>query len=361
MVEARHAWTGVSLDTLLDGVETAADYVLAFCDGGYTTNMPLEDLTGGQAWIAYEYDGEPLEPEHGGPARLLVPHLYFWKSAKWVRGLELIADDVARLLGAVRLPQLRGPMERTAVRRRLNWQIGTVEGLVTETPRTRSIVLDVPGWPGHRAGQHVDVRLTAEDGYQAQRSYSIASAPEDDQLVLTVERLDDGEVSPYLVDELRTGDELELRGPIGGYFVWEARAAAARCSSSPAAPGWCRSARCCATIAPAAAPCRCGCCTRPARLPDVIYRDELMRIAGNGEIDIRFTLTREQPEGWRGYRRRIDQELLAEVAWPPTERPLVYVCGPTDFVETAASALVALGHEPGRIRLERFGGTGGSA
>ncbi len=113
-------------------------------------------------------------------------------------------------------------METAAVRRRLNWQIATVAELVTETPSTRSIALDVPGWDRHRAGQHVDLRLTGEDGYQAQRSYSIASAPEDDRVVLTVERLDDGEVSPFLVDELRTGDELELRGPVGGYFVWEA-------------------------------------------------------------------------------------------------------------------------------------------
>src|SRR6185503_20329884 len=128
------------------------------------------------------------------------------------------------VLGGLRLPQLRRPMARAAVLGRLTWRLGTVLELVDETPRARSIVLEVPEWPGHRAGQHVDVRLTAEDGYQAQRSYSIASAPEDDQLVLTVERLDDGEVSPYLVDELRPGDRLELRGPVGGYFVWDASA-----------------------------------------------------------------------------------------------------------------------------------------
>jgi ferredoxin-NADP reductase len=251
-------------------------------------------------------------------------------------------------------------MERTEVRRRLNWQTGVVEGLVTETARTRSIVLDVPGWSGHRAGQHVDIRLTADDGYQAQRSYSIASGPEDDRLVLTVERLDDGEVSPFLVDELRTGDELELRGPVGGYFVWEA----ARGGPLLLVAGG-------SGVAPFRAMIRhhrASGSTVPVRLlysarslGDVIYRDELGRITGSGEIDVRFTLTREQPEGWRGYRRRIDRELLADVAWPPTERPLVYVCGPTDFVETAAAALVGLGHEPDRIRLERFGGTGGSA
>ena len=251
-------------------------------------------------------------------------------------------------------------MERTALRRRLNWQVGTVEGLVAETPRTRSITLDVPGWSRHRAGQHVDVRLTAEDGYQAQRSYSIASAPEDDHLVLTVERLDDGEVSPYLVDELRIGDEIELRGPVGGYFVWEAALGGPLlliAGGSGVVPfrSMLRHHRADGSTVPVRL-------LYSARtLPDVVYRDELTRNVGDGEIDIRFTLTREQPEGWRGYRRRIDQELLAEVAWPPAERPLMYACGPTDFVETAASALVALGHEPGRIRLERFGGTGGSA
>jgi ferredoxin-NADP reductase len=251
-------------------------------------------------------------------------------------------------------------MERTAVRRRLSWQLATVVGLVAETPRTRSISLDVPDWSTHRAGQHVDVRLTAEDGYQAQRSYSIASAPEDDRLVLTVERLDDGEVSPYLVDELRSGDELELRGPIGGYFVWEAALGGPLLLVAGGAG-----------VVPFRAMLRhhrASGSSVPVRLlysarsiADIVYRDELARIGEDGDVDVRFTLTREQPEGWRGYARRIDQELLSEVAWSPAERPGVYVCGPTDFVESAANALVALGHEPGRIRLERFGGTGGTA
>jgi ferredoxin-NADP reductase len=251
-------------------------------------------------------------------------------------------------------------MERAAVRRRLSWQTGIVEELVTETPRTRSIRLAVPGWAGHLAGQHVDLRLTGEDGYQAQRSYSIASGPEDDDVVLTVERLDDGEVSPFLVDELRTGDELELRGPVGGYFVWEASRGGPLllvAGGSGVVPfrAMLRHHR----ASSSAVPVRLLYSARS--LEDVLYRAELTGMTGNGEIDIRFTLTREQPAGWRAYRRRIDEELLAEVAWPPTDRPLVYVCGPTDFVETAASALVELGHEPGRIRLERFGGTGGSA
>ena len=287
-------------------METSAEYVLAFCDGGYTTNLPLADLTGGRAWIAYEYGGEPLEPEHGGPARLLVPHLYFWKSAKWVRGLELRDRGRARLLGVLRLPQLRRPVERAALPRRLSWQLATVVELVEETARTKSIALELDGWSGHRAGQHVDVRLTAEDGYQAQRSYSIASAPEDAALVLTVERLDDGEVSPYLVDELRPGDQLELRGPIGGYFVWEASLGGPLLLVAGGSG-----------IVPFRSILRHHQAiesTVPVRLlysARTLDGGHLPRGAdgtgADGEIDIRFTLTREQPGGWRGYTRRIDQ------------------------------------------------------
>ena len=230
--------------------------------------------------------------------------------------------------------------------------------LVEETPRTTSVALELPDWPGHRAGQHVDVRLTAEDGYQAQRSYSIASAPGEAGLVLTVERLDDGEVSPYLVDELRPGDTLELRGPVGGYFVWEASLGGPLLlvgGGSGVVP--LRSILRHHRAIESAVPVRLLYSARS--LSDVIYRRELMGIAEGGVADIRFTLTREQPVGWQGYGRRIDRELLEEIAWPPSERPLVYVCGPTTFVETAASALVALGHEPARIRTERFGPTGG--
>jgi ferredoxin-NADP reductase len=226
--------------------------------------------------------------------------------------------------------------------------------LLDETPRVRSLVLDPPDWQGHRAGQHVDVRLTAEDGYQAQRSYSIASAPEDEHLVLTVERLDDGEVSPYLVDELRPGDELELRGPIGGYFVWEASTGGPLllvAGGSGVVPF--RSMLRHRAAVESAVPARLLYSSRS--LDEVIYRDEWKESGA----DVRFTLTRAQPEGWTGYARRIDAELLAEVAWPPEERPLVYVCGPTAFVEVAASSLVTLGHDPVRIKTERFGATGG--
>lgn len=229
--------------------------------------------------------------------------------------------------------------------------------LVEEAPRVRSIVLDFPGWRGHRAGQHVDVRLTANDGYQAQRSYSIASAPEDGGLTLTVERLAGGEVSPYLVDELRIGDELELRGPVGGYFVWETSLGGPLllvAGGSGIVPfrSMLRHRRATGSTVPV-------CLLYSARsLARLIYHDEIMKIAAQDGIDLSVTLTEEQPAGWQGYGRRIDREMLAEAGWPPGDRPLAYICGPTGFVEAAASALVALGHDPGRIRTERFGGTG---
>jgi ferredoxin-NADP reductase len=232
-----------------------------------------------------------------------------------------------------------------------------VVGLVSETPHTKSIALELPEWAGHRAGQHVDVRLTADDGYQAQRSYSIASAPEDDHVVLTVERLENGEVSPYLVDELQAGDELELRGPIGGYFVWDEPLGGPLlliAGGSGLVPfrSMLRHHRAIRSNVPV----RLLCSARS--LPLLISRDELMRVAAYDEVDVSVTLTREQPDGWRGYRGRIDMELLAEVAWPPSTRPLVYVCGPTAFGETAAGELVGLGYEASQIRTERFGGTG---
>jgi ferredoxin-NADP reductase len=249
-------------------------------------------------------------------------------------------------------------MERAAVQRRLNWETATVLERVAETPQTKSIVFQVPGWPGHRAGQHVDVRLTAEDGYQAERSYSIASGPEDDDVVLTVERLDDGEVSPYLTEELQPGDTIELRGPIGGYFVWEEKLGGPLFLLAGGSG-----------VVPLRAMLRHYLATRstvPVRLlysarslGDVIYHDELQRMVDDHRLDIRFTLTREQPPGWRGYSRRIDEPLLAEVAFPADEHPLVYICGPTAFAESAADALVALRHDPSAIMIERFGATGG--
>ncbi len=251
-------------------------------------------------------------------------------------------------------------MAGTALQRRLIWRIAEVVDLVDDTPQVRSLVLAVPGWPGHLAGQHVDVRLTADDGYQTQRSYSIASAPADDERVtLTVERLDDGEVSPYLAGELRAGDKLELRGPIGGYFVWEV-AMGGPLLLVAGGSGICplmamlrlRHA------AGSAMPARLLYSSRS--LESVIYHDELESLGATGTgLDVRLTLTRDHPEGWGGYQRRIDTEMLSEVAWVPPERPLIYVCGPTPLVEAVAESLVHLGHEPTRIKTERFGPTGG--
>jgi ferredoxin-NADP reductase len=243
-------------------------------------------------------------------------------------------------------------MVETAVVGRLTWLSASVAGAVQETSRVRTLDLDVPGWAGHRAGQHLDVRLTAEDGYQAQRSYSIASAP-GDGVALTIERLDDGEVSPYLVDEAREGDQIEVRGPIGGYFVWdgdEPEPVLLVAGGSGVVP----------LMAMARHHSRIGAST-PMRLiyssrtwEDVIYRDELETLG----LDVVHTLTRAQPPGWPGYSRRIDTELLGEVAWPGSDSPRVYVCGSTRFVDAAADGLLELGYEADWIRTERFGATG---
>jgi ferredoxin-NADP reductase len=244
-----------------------------------------------------------------------------------------------------------------AVLGRLTWQVAEVADVVAETPRVKTLTFDVPDWPGHRAGQHVDVRLTAEDGYQAQRSYSIASAPDGTRIELTVERLEDGEVSPYLTDELRRGDQIELRGPVGGYFVWE-----------PSHGGPLLLVGGGSGVVPLMAMIRLRTAagsTADARLlfssrrwEEVIYRDELERLNGDG-LRVVHTLTRSQPPGWTGYTRRVDAEMLADVGPGPAERPRVYVCGPTPFVEAVAETLVQIGYDPQAIKTERFGPTGG--
>ena len=221
--------------------------------------------------------------------------------------------------------------------------------MVRETPTATTLVLDVPGWPGHRAGQHVDLRLTAEDGYMAQRSYSLSSAPGDPPAV-TVERLDDGEVSPYLVDEAQAGDALELRGPVGGWFVWDAAQGGPLQligGGSGLAPlmSILRHHRRSGSDAEVRL-------LLSARSPqDVLFAGEL--------VDPVITYTREAPPGWSGYARRVDRAMLEEAAFPPARDPRIFVCGPTGLVEGVAADLVALGHDPSRIRTERFGATGG--
>ena len=254
----------------------------------------------------------------------------------------------------------------TAAAARVEWRVATVREIVRETESTRTLVLDIPDWPGHLAGQHVDVRLTAEDGYQAQRSYSVASPPESSAVSLTIERLDDGELSSYLSDELRVGDRFELRGPIGGYFVWDARL------DGPlflVAGG--------SGIVPLMAMLRHRAAQRestgsavPARLlyssrrwDDVIYRDQLERMrAEDRMLEVFHTITREPPRrDRRGFSRRVDRAMLREVAFPAESEPRIYVCGPTPFVEAVANDLVALGHDATRVKTERFGPTGTSS
>jgi ferredoxin-NADP reductase len=239
----------------------------------------------------------------------------------------------------------------------IGWRVVEVASVVTENPRVKTLVFDAPGWEGHLPGQHVDIRLTAEDGYQAVRSYSISSAPERGRLAVTVERLGDGEVSPYLVDEVIVGDSLELRGPIGGYFAWQ-----------PALGGPLLLIAGGSGIAPLMAMIRLRAVAAsdvPVRLlysargpQEVIFGDDLERLAAASVVDVVYTFTRTQPPGWPGHRRRIDEAMLREVAWAPDERPLIYVCGPTRLVESVAETLVAIGHAPERVKTERFGPTG---
>jgi ferredoxin-NADP reductase len=248
-------------------------------------------------------------------------------------------------------------MAGAALPGRLNWLIAKAGEIVDETDRVRSIVLDCPGWPGHLPGQHIDIRLTAEDGYQAQRSYSISAPADGEQVVITVEVVDDGEVSPFLVEELRVGDQIEIRGPIGGYFVWE-----------PSRGGPVQLLGGGSGVAPLMAMLRervrsgsdvpVRYLSSARSYDDLIFRQELESITSEAEeVEVLHTLTRSQPPKWTGLTGRVNRVMLAQHVWPAFTRPLCYVCGPTGFVETVASALVALGHQPGRIKTERFGPT----
>jgi ferredoxin-NADP reductase len=243
-------------------------------------------------------------------------------------------------------------MAGTAVRGRLSWQVATVASVSDETDSVRTIALDVPDWPDHQAGQHLDVRLTAEDGYSAERSYSIASA-DGEPVAITVERLEDGEVSPYLTTELRPGDQMEVRGPIGNWFTW-----------GPDDGGPLLLIAGGSGVVPLRAILRHrqrsgG--TVPARLlyssrslEDVIYREELDQYRGSAEVW--YTLTRRQPPGWGGFAGRVDDAMLGRIAWPASQRPLAFICGPTPFVEAVAELIVARHYPESRVKTERFGG-----
>jgi ferredoxin-NADP reductase len=247
-------------------------------------------------------------------------------------------------------------MERTAIRRRLTWQVGTVADVRRETATARTLVLDVPEWPGHLAGQHLDVRLTAPDGYRASRSYSIASAWTGDKIELTVEQVPDGEVSPYLVDVIKVGDPLEIRGPVGGWFVWK-----------PEQDGPVQLIGGGSGIVPLRAMLRArvaAASTTQFRLlysvrrpASVIYVADLKELAASDDVDVRLVYTREAPAGEPRV-GRIDAELIKGLAFGPEDAATTYVCGPTPFVEAVADLLVEAGHDPARVRTERFGPTG---
>jgi ferredoxin-NADP reductase len=246
----------------------------------------------------------------------------------------------------------------TSTPNRLIWRVAEIAKIVDETPTVKSLVLDVPGWPGHQPGQHVDVRLTAEDGYQAQRSYSVASEPETARLMLTVELIEGGEVSPYLTSDVRPGDKFELRGPIGGYFVWTV-AIGGPLFLVAGGSG----------IAPLMSMLRyrvAAKSTTPALVlyssrtyEDIIYREELDQMAArNDGLTVIYTLTRRQPAGWTGGARRIDRSMLASVGPSVMARPKIFICGPTSLVESAAQSSLELGYERNLIKTERFGPTG---
>jgi ferredoxin-NADP reductase len=239
------------------------------------------------------------------------------------------------------------------------WRAAVVAAARGESATARTVVLEVPDWAGHLAGQHVDVRLTAEDGYTATRSYSIASVPAGDLVEITVERLDDGEVSPYLVDEVRPGDQVEVRGPVGGWFVWrpEQTEPVLLVGGGSGVVPLMAMARQHAAVG-SGAPLRL---VHSVRTPEaLLYVDELATLAKAPGVEVTHVFTRSAPDGWQGTVGRLDGGRLRDLAFPPDQQPTSYVCGPTGFVETVADVLVGAGHDPRRVRTERFGPSGGS-
>jgi ferredoxin-NADP reductase len=358
-------WRGVSLDTLLRDVDTSAKYVMTEGADGYTSNLPLADLRDGQAWIAYSYDGRPLTPEHGGPARLLVPHLYLWKSAKWVTGLRLMPEDERGFWENLGYHDYGDPWREQRYRD-LSWLVATVTATRDETPASRTLVLDVPGWSGHLPGQHVDVRAWNDAGYSAQRSYSIASAPAADRgepaqvelpvveipvVELTVQRIADGEISPYLTEIARPGDQFEICGPIGGGFTWDPEDSRQPLLLIAGGSG----------VVPLMAMIRAS-AEVPVRLiysartpADVIYASELSERSAGSPLEVTYRYTRSAPPGVPA--GRVNADVIAAAAFPPEDKPAIFVCGPTGFVEAVSSLLIDAGHAAASIKTERFGPT----
>lgn len=243
----------------------------------------------------------------------------------------------------------------------MKWQLATIRKIIQENPQVKTFSLALPTWIPHLAGQHYDIRLTAPDGYQAQRSYSIASPPEQSgEIELTIELIDDGEVSGYLHEYAEVGDQLELRGPIGGYFVWEATEDVGPLLLIAGGSG----------IVPLMSMLRHRRIAKATHLTKLlfsirspqhhIYFEELAELQGNDhQVDLHYTYTRQAPEDWQGYQRRIDRAMLAELVSDFPAPPLSYICGPTALVEQVANLLVELGLSPERIKTERFGPTGG--
>ena len=347
---------GVSVDTLLEDVEPLGAYAMAHSYGGYTTNLAIEDLSDGKAWVVTEHEGEPLPREHGGPARLLVPHLYFWKSAKWVAGLTRHGPRRARLLGVERLPQPRRPLEGGALLERLSPVAARPRHLAdrrpstaikTETPRMKSFRIALPMWMPHLPGQHYDVRLTAPDGYRAQRSYSIASSPLDEgEIELTIDRLD------------------EARCPPTSTTSWT-RATRSRSAarSPPTSSGAARSPVLLigggSGVVPLMAMLRHRRRTMP-ELPmrllysvreaeDVIYADEL------GEDDASSPTRASRRRAGPGTPAASTRSCWRSVAFGSGP---AFICGSNGFVESASGLLLEAGYEPHRVLTERFGPTG---
>ncbi|MEU7998052.1 ferredoxin reductase [Micromonospora sp. NPDC049060] len=240
----------------------------------------------------------------------------------------------------------------------LRWRVARLCERRVETPTAHTLVLEAPGWPGHLPGQHVDVRLTAPDGYQAARSYSLAGPAEGDRITLTVQRVPDGEVSPYLIDVYAEGDPVEVRGPVGGWFVWRPEETApvllvAGGSGVVPLMAMVRARRAAGSRVPFRL-------LYSVRTPaDVFYADELRRrVRDDLGLDVAYVYTREAPQDWRGEPHRIGLAGVNSHGWPPELEPLCYVCGPTGFVETVADLLVGLGHQSRRVKTERFGPTG---